>query len=88
MVSSTGATFGFAGRSAGSNCVANQTWVTIPAQTAPGEVWTVSATYQGGNSDRFVQNQAHFRIFFVAAPPPPPDDPWPPSPCYYAEACF
>ena len=68
--------------------MANQTWVTVPAQTAPGEVWTVSATYQGGNSDRFVQNQAHFRIFFVAAPPPPPDDPQPPSPCYYAEACF
>ena len=90
MVSSTGATFGFAGRPAGSNCVANQTWVTVPAQTAPGEVWTVSATYQGGNSDRFVQNQAHFRVFFIAVPPRPPYDPptYDPCPYGYAEACF
>jgi hypothetical protein len=89
VVSSTGATFSFAGRSAGSNCVANEAWVTVPAPTVPGEVWTVSATYQGGNSDRFVQNQAHFRVSFIAVPPPP-DDPLPPPPCPYgyAEACF
>jgi hypothetical protein len=88
--SSTGAQFSFAGRAAGSNCVANETWVTVPAQTQPGEVWTVSATYQGGNSDRFVQNQAHFRVFFIAVPPPPPYDPPPYDPCPYgyAEACF
>ena len=62
--------------------------MTVPAQTQPGEVWTVSATYQGGNSDLFVQNQAHFRVFFVAVPPPPPYDPPPPCPYGYAEACF
>jgi hypothetical protein len=76
--SSTGAQFSFAGRAAGSNCVANETQVTVPGQTQPGEIWTVSATYQGGNSDRFVQNQAHFRVFFIAEPPP--YDPRPPCP--------
>jgi hypothetical protein len=45
--SSTGAQFSFAGRAAGGNCVANETWVTVPARTQSGEVWTVSATYQG-----------------------------------------
>jgi hypothetical protein len=37
-----------------------------------------------------VQNQAHFRVSFIAVPPPPPYDPptYEPCPYGYAEACF
>jgi hypothetical protein len=77
--------FIFNSRVAGGNCVANETYVNLPRHTVGGEVWTVRANYLTGNSGRFVQNQAHFRIFFVDPPPP---DPWYGQPCYYAEACF
>ena len=67
-----------------------RTTVSLARQTVPGEVWTVRASYLTGNSGQFIQNQAHFRVFFVAppAPDPYPTDPYPPQPCYYAEACF
>ena len=82
--------FRFNSRIAGGNCVANETTVSLARQTVPGEVWTVRASYLTGNSGQFIQNQAHFRVFFVAPPPPDPypTDPNPPQPCYYAEACF
>lgn len=70
---------------AGGNCVANETYVNLARHTVGGEVWTVRANYLTGNSGQFIQNQAHFRIFFVDPPPP---DPWYGNPCYYAEACF
>ena len=83
--SNVSGSFVFNGRVAGSNCVANETTVGLARHTVAGEVWTVRANYLTGNSGRFIQNQAHFRIFFVDPPPP---DPWYEPPCYYAEACF
>jgi hypothetical protein len=73
--SNLGRSFGFSGRAAGSNCVANETVVRLPVTTQPGEVWQVRATYLAGNTGRVVQNQAHFQTTFVA-PPPPPSYPW------------
>ena len=84
--SNVSGSFVFNGRVAGSNCVANETTVSLARHTVAGEVWTVRANYLTGNSGQFIQNQAHFRIFF--ADPPPPPDPWYWQPCYYAEACF
>jgi hypothetical protein len=76
--SSTGATYTFAGRTTGSNCVANETSVRLPVSTQPGEVWQISATYLAGNSGRLVQSQQHYQTSFVAPPPPPP-----PVWCFY-----
>jgi hypothetical protein len=76
--SSTGATYTFAGRTAGSNCVANETSVRLPVSTQPGETWQISATYLAGNSGRLVQSQQHYQTSFVAPPPPPP-----PVYCYF-----
>ena len=55
--------FGFSGRVAGSNCVANETTISVFERTVPGEVWTVTAYYFTGNSLRIV-NQPHFRFIF------------------------
>ena len=46
-----------------SNCVANETFVNLPAGR-PGEVWTVYASYLTGNSGPFIQEQEHFRLIF------------------------
>ena len=83
--SNVSGSFVFNGRVAGGNCVANETTVGLARHTVAGEVWTVRASYITGNSGRFIQHQAHFRVFFVDPPPP---DPWYWQPCYYAEACF
>ena len=53
----------FLSRQAGSNCVANETFVNLPVGR-PGEVWTVYASYLTGNSGRFIQEQEHFRLIF------------------------
>jgi hypothetical protein len=53
----------FLSRPAGTNCVANETFVNLPAGR-PGEVWTVYANYLTGNSGRFIQEQEHFRLIF------------------------
>jgi hypothetical protein len=53
--------FGFSGRVAGDNCVANETTVSLSKRTVPGEVWNVSAYYFTGNSVRLI-DQPHFRI--------------------------
>jgi hypothetical protein len=62
--------FTFNSSVAGGNCVANETYVNLARHTVGGEVWTVRANYLTGNSGQFIQNQAHFRIFFVDPPPP------------------
>jgi hypothetical protein len=61
-------TYAFFGRPAGSNCVANETWVTIPRYPVAGEVWTVTTNYDTGNTGRSIQNQSHFRITYNARP--------------------
>jgi hypothetical protein len=71
----------FFGRSAGSNCVANEAYVSIPRATQPGEVWTVTTNYDTGNSSRAIRNQNHFQINWTAAPSLPPG--FPPVPCFY-----
>jgi hypothetical protein len=53
----------FVSRQAGTNCVANETFVNLPAGR-PGEVWSVFASYLTGNSGRFIQEQQHFRLTF------------------------
>jgi len=84
--SNVSGSFVFTGRVTGSNCVANETFVNLARHTVPGEVWTVRANYVTGNSGRFIQNQAHYRVFFISPPDPDPN-PYP-NPCSYAEACF
>lgn len=76
VTSNFGRSFGFSGRAAGSNCVANETVISLPVTTFPGEVWEVRVTYLAGNTGRVVQNQAHFQNTFVEPPPPPDDYPW------------
>jgi hypothetical protein len=88
--SSNGNYFQFNGRSAGSNCVANETNAYVPLRTQPGEVWTVTANYDAGNSGRAVRGQSHFQVTFVA-PPPPPEPVYPdpnPYPCSYDLLCY
>jgi hypothetical protein len=51
-------------RQPGSNCVSNETYVTIPVGSSPGEVWTFSVSYKAGNSLRTIYDQSHFRIVF------------------------
>jgi hypothetical protein len=53
--------FGFGGRVAGGNCVANETTVSLARRTVPGEVWTLSAYYFTGISARLI-DQPHFHI--------------------------
>jgi hypothetical protein len=73
--SSNGGAFTLFGNKAGSNCVANERNF-FPAAGAPGDVWTVTANYNPGNSGQLIRNQTHFRILFVE---PPPQDPPPPG---------
>jgi hypothetical protein len=74
--SSNGGAFTLFGNRAGGNCVANERNF-FPAAGNPGDVWTVTANYNTGNSGQLIRNQSHFRIFFVE---PPPQDPYPPCP--------